>query len=363
MKHVPLIVAAFRDPFVVSGWDTTQWDLVLCQLRQSNMIASMHASLNLHGLLIAVPEQARRHLEWAALLSEQHLRSVRYEVNAIRLALEHIKVPLVLLKGAAYVMADLPRFAGRIFSDIDILIPKDAILDIESSLMIAGWHSTLNDPYDQHYYRVWMHELPPMTHVTRGTVIDVHHAIVPITSRMHPDSAKLLANAQPIPGEQLVCTLSGVDMVLHSAAHLFCNGEFENGFRDLLDLHNLLCHYAGLSGFWDEIVERAVELQLSRPMFYALRYVTLIFETPVPFEVMKKADAGRPNAPLLKVMDSLFERALLPHHQSCKDCFTAPAIFALYLRGNWLRMPPFLLARHLFQKAFISKRNATPERI
>ncbi|MDD5612097.1 MAG: hypothetical protein PHF75_03565, partial [Gallionella sp.] len=26
----------------------------------------------------------------------------------------------------------------------------------------------------------------------------------------------------------------------------------------------------------------------------------------------------------------------------------------LYLRANWLRMPPVLLARHLFHKAFLS---------
>lgn len=28
----------------------------------------------------------------------------------------------------------------------------------------------------------------------------------------------------------------------------------------------------------------------------------------------------------------------------------------LYVRGNWLRMPPLLLARHLFHKAFLSPR-------
>jgi hypothetical protein len=26
----------------------------------------------------------------------------------------------------------------------------------------------------------------------------------------------------------------------------------------------------------------------------------------------------------------------------------------LYVRGNWLRMPPLLLSRHLFHKAFLS---------
>jgi hypothetical protein len=64
-----------------------------------------------------------------------------------------------------------------------------------------------------------------------------------------------------------------------------------------------------------------------------------------------------PRGPLLWLMDRLFERALLPLHPSCADAFDGAARFALYVRGNWLRMPPMLLAQHLFHKAFITKHN------
>jgi hypothetical protein len=50
----------------------------------------------------------------------------------------------------------------------------------------------------------------------------------------------------------------------------------------------------------------------------------------------------------------LFARALMPLHASCAGALSAPARWLLYVRGNWLRMPPLLLARHLFHKAFIS---------
>ncbi|UUZ51356.1 hypothetical protein LP420_18980 [Massilia sp. B-10] len=53
-------------------------------------------------------------------------------------------------------------------------------------------------------------------------------------------------------------------------------------------------------------------------------------------------------------MDALFLRALLPMHASCAARFDRARRGALYIRGNWLRMPPLLLARHLFHKAFIS---------
>jgi len=69
---------------------------------------------------------------------------------------------------------------------------------------------------------------------------------------------------------------------------------------------------------------------------------------------MKAIEIGRPNPLTLTLMDKLFTRALMPDHPSCSDWLTNTAKRGLYVRGNWLRMPPLLLARHLFHKAFIS---------
>lgn len=101
---------------------------------------------------------------------------------------------------------------------------------------------------------------------------------------------------------------------------------------------------------------RARELELERPLFYALRYAARLLNTPVPAPVTAAAAAGRPNRILLALMDRLFGRVLLPDHPSCDDAFGPAARFLLYIRGNWLRMPPLMLARHLFHKAVLSPR-------
>ncbi|HWJ94111.1 MAG TPA: hypothetical protein VNT33_05260, partial [Telluria sp.] len=103
----------------------------------------------------------------------------------------------------------------------------------------------------------------------------------------------------------------------------------------------------------------ARELQLERPLFYALRYTHRLLGTAVPAVVSDAMAYEAPSAPLLALMDRLFMRALLPPHASCTDGFSGAARFLLYVRANWLRMPPLLLARHLFHKAFISPRQAT----
>ncbi len=351
---VPLLVRAFRDPQQVQAFSLAEWNLVLRQAGSARLNASLWAMLDELSLLEKIPAPAREHLAWAAVRSARHLQGARWEVMQIAEALADSGVQLILLKGGAYTMAQLPSGQGRLYSDIDILVPKESLVQVESALLMHGWVSTHLDAYDQRYYRNWMHELPPMQNVRRNSSIDVHHAILPLSAKARPDPAKLRAAAMPVPGQNGLWMLAPHDMVLHSAVHLFYEGEFDQGLRDLIDIDRLLRHFGSVPGFWDGLVARAQELELARPLFYALRYAVRLLGTPVPPEVLGQAQAAGPSRPLLALMDQLFERALLPNHASCDDALTPIARFLLYIRANWLRMPPLLLARHLFHKAFIS---------
>ena len=357
MKSLPVLIGVLRDPGQLRTLALADWDVLLRQAAKADLTATLLGIVEEEGMLDEVPAAARAHLEWTRVVATRHRRAVRFEVAKIGRALAGLGLPLLLLKGAAYAMAALPPAAGRMFSDVDILVPKERIGEVEAALMLHGWAGTHQDEYDQRYYREWMHELPPMEHIHRGNSIDVHHAILPETAAMRPDPALLRAAAVPIPGSDNLWTLAPCDMVLHSAVHLFSEGEMQHGLRDLLDLHRLLLHFGATPGFWDELPARALQLELARPLFYALRYGARLLGTAVPPAVMAEAAiAGRPAAPLLALMDQLFLRALLPPHPSCADPFTPAALGALYLRSNWLRMPPLMLARHLFHKAFLSPR-------
>jgi hypothetical protein len=359
-----LLVRLLREPGAAARLDPDGWDLLLRQALGADMTPILLALLEDAGLLEAVPLAPRAHLEWARIAAERHLQAVRYEVRQIGRALADTGLPLILLKGAAYAMAGLAPGRGRMFSDIDILVPKERLPEVEAALMLHGWFSAHHDAYDQRYYREWMHEIPPMEHVKRGNVIDVHHAILPETAAARPDPAKLRAAAVPVPvadagdGLPAMRVLAPHDMVLHSAVHLFSDGEFNHGLRDLFDIHRLLLQFGGQAGFWAGLAPRARALELERPLFYALRYAVRLFGTPVPDAVLADAGSGRgsPGRALLALMDRLFLRGLAPAHPSCADAMTPLALSMLYVRGNWLRMPPLLLSRHLFHKAFITPR-------
>jgi hypothetical protein len=350
-----LLLATLRDPASSTSLTLPQWDLLLRQAASAKLMACLLCLLDDAGLTSTVPERVRPHLEWTRVLMQRHVMAVDFEINRIHAALAGLGLPLLLLKGAAYRAAALAPARGRMFTDIDILVPKARIGEVEAALMLHGWTGNEHDAYDQRYYRDWMHEIPPMQHIRRQSVIDVHHAILPETARVRPDPEKLRAAAVDVPALPGVQTLAPADMVLHSAVHLFYDGEFTNGLRDLVDLHRLLVQSGASPGFWESLPERAMALELARPLFYALRYSAALMGTPVPAGVIAALAPAAPNRLLLALMDALFLRGLQPAHASTDDRWSGAARTLLYIRGNWLRMPPLLLARHLFHKAFITR--------
>lgn len=352
--ELPLLLRALRAPGQLAGLSPAQWDALLRQAEAANLLPTLHDVLARHGVLDSVLPAAREQLAWGAVLARRHGQATYWEIRLVGQVLAEIGVPLLLLKGAAYFAAGLPPAAGRLFADIDILVPEERLADVEAALMRAGWAGLHQDAYDQRYYREWMHELPPMQHVLRQTAIDVHHAILPRTARQRPDSGLLRAAAVALAEPPGAAILAPHDMLLHSATHLFADGEFDKGVRDLWDVHCLLCHFGGDPAFWDGLPARARALQLERFLFYALRYSERLLGTPVPPSVHAALADAAPPAPLLAVMDALFGSALLPHHRSCRGALAGVADFLLYVRGNWLRMPPLRLARHLFHKAFLT---------
>lgn len=357
MNEGVLIAAALTDTGILSGLSCAEWDLLIRQGRRANLLARLAYQLTADDLMAVVPEQPRLHLISALRMVERQHKAMRWEVQCISKALGNAGVDVILLKGAAYVMAGLPAANGRTFSDIDILIPKRRIAQAESQLMLNGWQGTHHDDYDQRYYRQWMHEIPPMRHIKRGTAIDVHHAILPESARLKINTPALFQNVVELPGCKQLFVLSPEDMLLHSATHLFHEGGLENGLRDLFDLDSLFRSFSETPGFWERLVPRATELGLSRPLYYAIRFCTMMLSTPIPGEVVAASRIGKPSAATSILMDFCYKRALRPAHESCSTAGTGLARACLYVRSHWMRMPFPLLVCHLVRKAI---RNSAP---
>jgi hypothetical protein len=356
-----LLSSVWADPDRQPKFSPREWELLLGQARQARMQGRLAQHFAERDWMSNVPAGPRCHLESGLVVARRQWHEVRWEADCIRRALTGVRTPIVLLKGAAYLLAGLPPARGRIFSDIDILVEHSKLTEVESALFAAGWISEERDAYNDRYYRQWMHELPPMRHVQRGTSIDIHHTITPPTSRFKVDGAELLNRIQAIPEHPGLYTLCPTDMVLHSAAHLFLEGEFDHGLRDLLDMNDLVVHFAKDAGYWDQLLDRAEQLELKIPLSHALIHLKRLFSTAPPARLDARISALDRSVISLRLMSALLSKALRPDHPSCDERLTGSARWLLYVRSHHLRMPVHLAVPHLARKALMRMREDKAE--
>ncbi|RDE07500.1 nucleotidyltransferase family protein [Sphingomonas aracearum] len=323
MSDGRLLAGALRDPASVAALDGDGWTALLAMARAEQLIGTLAKRLSGQPM----PQAAARVLADAAASIAQNRRQALWEAEMARRALAATGVPVVLLKGTAFLAGGLRAGEGRSCGDLDILVPRDALPQVEEALLAAGWSWLKPDPYDDAYYRRWMHELPPLIHRERDRMIDVHHTILPLTARPSPDAEGLLADSVALPDGLRM--LSPADMLVHAAAHLFADGDLAGGLRNLWDVHCLV-HQFGTDG----LAERACRHGLQREVDRALRLAGALY-----------GGEGRS----LRGADRLYLRRLLARDGWGRE--TRPLTrLGFYVRSHWLRMPPLMLARHLWTK-------------
>lgn len=342
------------------AWSLREWETALGQARQCRLLARLATHFRDQGWLPNVPTGPACYLHSALHAAERQRNEVLWEVDRVEAALADVDTPIVILKGAAYVLANLPPARGRVFSDIDIMVAKEKLAEAEQSLFGAGWIAEHHDDYDDRYYRQWMHELPPLRHVQRGTVMDLHHTIAPPTSRYRVDGANLLSRARPLkPGSRL-CVLAPEDMVLHSAVHLMQEGEFATGLRDLLDMRDLLQHFGTEPKFWPTLADRAGELRLAAALALVLAQLHRLGGVDIPANFRHQMDKLAPERWPGAFLTSWLTLATRPMHPSCDSTWSPLARGALYVRSHWIRMPLRQVLPHLIRKAYLRRFRPAP---
>ena len=327
MNDARLLTGVLRDPGAVVGLDADGWTALLAMARAEQLIGTLAHRLD--GL--PMPGAAAAVLADARASAAQGRIAALWEAEAARRVLAPIGCRVLLLKGTAFVAGGFGAGVGRSIGDLDILVPRDALDAVEAALLAGGWEWVKPDPYDDAYYRRWMHELPPLIHRDRDRMIDVHHTILPLTARITPDPAAMLAAATPLDNGLFVpCP---ADMIVHAAAHLFADGDLAGGLRNLWDIHCLVEEF-GTEG----LADRSALHGLTQAVARALRLTHRLYGTDVPLSA-QRAGTG----------DSAFVRRL-----TARDGWgraTRPVTrLGFYMRSHLLRMPPGMLARHLWIK-------------
>ena len=334
-----LLVAALRDPATVATLSGAQWNALIAAARAERLIGTLAFRLD----ATPVPPPVARILADARFDAARESQTALWEADRAATALAALAIPVILLKGTAYAAAGLSPAQGRFIGDLDILVPRDALDAVEAALLAAGWEWVKPDPYDDAYYRQWMHELPPLIHRDRDRMIDVHHTILPLTARPTPDIAAMIADSRELLGGLRI--LSPEHMVCHAAAHMLADGDLAGGLRNLWDMHSLCSQFgAAQADFYLSLLEEAAHHALAAPVARALRLAHHLYGTPIAAYKSPITFDKRLTPP-----DRLFLIRLLARDAWGRETHKALALL-FYIRSHLLRMPPNMLARHLVTK-------------
>ena len=328
------LIALLRSPQSIIHVSDAQWNELVEQGRKTQLLGQLEALFQREKLMDKVPAAVQRHLMLARLTVRRRSESAMWEVATMRRAVNP-KIPLVLLKGCAYVAcADEPA-AGRIFSDIDVLVPRQNLSAVESDLMAVGWKPSRVNGYDLSYYRNWMHEVPPMEHMRRHTVVDLHHAINPPVSRFYINPEQLFEHIVEIrPG---VFVLSATDRVIHCGLHLLQEGEPRRLIRDLYDFQLLLAQHHGSAAGLEQLCRRARALGVEALMDAAAGAAQALF--------VHESNGGWQTGWLQACLERAATEA--NGNTTVKGELAGLALLAY---AHWMKMPLKLLVPHLMHK-------------
>jgi|TARA_R100001244_G_scaffold44182_2_gene39753 hypothetical protein len=334
MRDARSLLQALREPGSVEALGNDQWPELISIARAESLIGTLAHRLK----DVTVPDRVRAILQDAAEAHDLARQQALWEADCARRALADYPGKIVLMKGTAYVAADLAAGVGRSIGDLDIMVAREDLSVVEAALLDAGWEWVKPDPYDDRYYRDYMHELPPLIHRERDRMIDVHHTTLPLTARPTPDARAILDSAIALDNGLRV--MAPTDMVLHSIAHLFADGDLAGGLRNLWDINLLVRQFAETDEeFWTDLNVRAKTHGLIKETQRALRLAARLYDTPV-----YRFSAGH-----TQFSDYLYARRLLARDGYGRETRKWTR-FAFYVRSHWLRMPPLMLARHLWTK-------------
>lgn len=347
------LLSLLRDPAQPQQPTLAQWDRIVRIARMGSIASCLHARYEDAGALDRLPVAVNRQLRSERNIAAHRAGMARWILEHVISVLAPLGIEPVVLKGAAWLVQEAPWGRGRMLSDVDLMVSAADLARAEAALVQSGWSTGELDAYDERYYREWSHELPPLRHPDFPLAIDLHHTILPVTSRLKPDAGALMAAAVKVPGTSLR-VLAPEDQLLHASCHLFEDSDLWQQMRDLLDIDAMLRAGATDPHFDARLAAAAERHGLHRPLFYGLHYSRRFLGSPIPAQAARLATRrARPLFPGMVVMDALVTRSLLP---AAPDQPTGRARRwarrALKTRYFLRRFPPRLLVRHLWMKRF-----------
>ncbi len=322
--------------------EPTNWTRFIQEARQNALLGTCYFIARQHDIWNLLPQQVQTHLISGFHYAEKQKITLLQEMLELEKVFSNTDISALMVKGTAYRLAGYEFAKGRVFSDIDLLVPQQQFKQALRLLNNAGYLELALSAYDRRYYLQWSHQNPPLTHYIRGANIDLHHHIFPVASNENILVEPMIQTAQALENSAFSVP-SPAYLFMHAAVHLFYQDETHKLVKDLCDLYLMYLEVTEREPI-QHLIDAAKQSNAQAAVLYALQALHQIFDTQLPEEA----------ALLLPYASSYRQwqmRFLLTHLLDQDSVWHKAAHAMWFIRGHLLKMGPFTLLYHSVAKS------------
>jgi len=259
------------------------WEAVLELAERNGLLPLLYDAVRREDL--AVPEAVQQELREAFIQAAAEAAVRAKELRRVVSALDHARIPVILLKGAALALSAYRNPGLRLMNDVDMLLRREDLPEALQVLKRLGFHSAggLSGAALDFAVR-WGGEMTFSKRTSRGRLsLDLHAHLLsgPWTQRASAiDLEALWQRARPLDLDGVQASqLSLEDNVIQLCQHAGIHHTFGH-LLSLIDIDRVVAAPGGLD--WDFLVRRARRFELRTATYFGLRFTTEMLGTPVP---------------------------------------------------------------------------------
>jgi len=235
-----------------------------------------------------VPQSVLSPLQVASQKAARFNLALVQELKTILVALNAASIPVIVLKGAYLAQTVYPQLHLRQMRDIDLLIPKDRIIQANKILQSQGYAVSAQyaDPFNATAEAKGTqnqgHHLIPLTRGAGLPLVELHWTLCGAHEAYGFLLAEVWQRATPITlwGEPAL-TLCPEDLLLHLCHHAAYHHTFDLGLRNLIDITRIVANFQDTID-WVALQQTAENWRWQRGVYLTLALTNRLFGLALP---------------------------------------------------------------------------------
>ncbi len=269
------------------SFSPTDWTLLLQLAKHEGVGPLLYWRFSKSGKFSSLPDDVRDSLRAMYIGTWIYNQRIFKELEILTRVFSQADIPVVVLKGACFMLTIYPDIGLRPMGDLDILVPKTRLAEAVQIAKTLGYQDMLPDA-SPGLRDLLNHEICLQRTGKNPITLELHHSLVADKSFIYAvpvdwfwSQTELIGGSSRKKFKNLLM-LSPVAQILFSAAHtMLQHGGRNTPLRWYYDLDQLIHFYADRME-WDLLLSQAQEFEWNSALDAALSQSCACFSTPIP---------------------------------------------------------------------------------